>query len=108
MQDIQTILDQGQPAEASKLANAALNEYGGTDIAPQLVKLKIQADVLIGASGQVNDKAAQIKGLRDLGDAAARDGNLRGALLAYDQALALVNDLALRKITDELGTRLAR
>src|SRR5262249_5547454 len=47
--DIQTVLDQGKTADAAQLATGALQQYGGTDVADRLTKLKLQADTLLAA-----------------------------------------------------------
>jgi tetratricopeptide (TPR) repeat protein len=107
VQDIQAVLDQGKITEAAKLAAAALQEFGASDAAPQLVKLKLQADALASA-GATDDKAAQIKALRDQGQAALDAGNLRAAALAFDQALALGDDAGLKKTNDDLHVKLAQ
>jgi hypothetical protein len=57
VQDIQTVLNQGNPTEASRLATAALQQYGATDAAERLTRLKIQADALVSA--QLGDGAAR-------------------------------------------------
>src|SRR5262249_50700586 len=44
--DIQTVLAQGKPEEASQLATAALQQYGPTDVADPLARLKRQADAV--------------------------------------------------------------
>jgi tetratricopeptide (TPR) repeat protein len=105
VQDIQTVLDQGKIAEAGKLAGDALKEFGASDAAPQLMKLKLQADAMVAAAA--TDKAAQSKAFREQGQAALDVGNLRAAALAFDQALALSDDPVLRKTNDDLHAKLA-
>ncbi|MCI0464360.1 MAG: tetratricopeptide repeat protein [Gemmataceae bacterium] len=105
VQDIQTILDQGKTAEAAQLAGSALLQYGATDVAPQLTRLKLQADALIGAS--INDNPAKHRRFREEGEAALRDRNLRGAVVAFEQALQAGEDAALRKRCDEVRAAVA-
>src|SRR5207237_95212 len=45
--DIQTVLKDGKPEDAARLAATGLQQYGGTDVAGQLAKLKRQADALL-------------------------------------------------------------
>src|SRR5262249_42567556 len=106
LQDIQTVLDQGQVAEAGRLATAALQEFGATDVAPELVKVKLQADAL--AVAQLNDNAARHKAFRDQGEAALQVGNLRAASLAFEQALQFADDAPLRQRYDEIRGKLAK
>ena len=57
MQDIRAILADGNPKEASRLAQLAVQQYGGTDIAGDLTSLKQQADALMPARRQTNPSA---------------------------------------------------
>jgi hypothetical protein len=52
VRDIEAILEEGKPADAAKLAQDALREYGGGNVSPQLVKLRLQADAIQLASAQ--------------------------------------------------------
>jgi tetratricopeptide (TPR) repeat protein len=106
LQDIQAVFDQGKVAEAGQLASDALKEFGSTDIAPQLVKLKLQADAVV--AGQLNDNAARHKAFRDQGQAAREVGNLRAAALACQQALQFGDDAGLRKTFEEIQGQLAK
>ncbi len=49
VQDIQTVLTQGKADEAADLATTALLQYGPTDAAAELAKLKREADALRAA-----------------------------------------------------------
>jgi tetratricopeptide (TPR) repeat protein len=106
VEDIRTVLDEGKPAEAAQLASAALLQYGGTDAAPRLIKLKLQADALTAA--QVAEKADRYKRFRAEGEAALKEKNLRAAALAFEQALQGAEDAALRKQYEDLQATLKR
>jgi tetratricopeptide (TPR) repeat protein len=105
VQDIQTILREGKPEEAAPLANAALQQYGGSDNAARLSDLKLQADTL--AAAQVDDQARFDRCRRD-GEAALRDRNFRAAAVAFEQALAARDDAEVRRQYDDLRATLAR
>src|SRR5262249_2177572 len=49
VQDIRAVLAGGDAKQASELAQLALQQYGGTDVAADLATLKQQADALIAA-----------------------------------------------------------
>ncbi len=104
--DIQAILNQGKADEAAKLATEALQQYGGTDTADRLVRLKQQADALV--SVRTTDPGALRTRCRAEGDAALKEGNLRAAAVAYENALQGGEDPGLRKQLDELRGRLTR
>src|SRR5262249_32507794 len=93
-------------AEAAQLAGAALAQYGGSDAAPSLVKLKLQADALVAA--QLTENAARQKRFREEAEAALKDRNLRAAAPALEQALQSGDDPALRKQYDDAQTALKR
>src|SRR5262249_49098328 len=95
VQDIRAVLAGGDAKQASELAQLALQQYGGTDVAADLATLKQQADALIAAP--TADNAARRTLFEKEGDAALKDSNLRGAAIAYEQALQLGDDAALRK-----------
>ena len=82
---IKQVLDAGQPEKASQLATDALSQFGDSDMAETITNLKRQADALIGASLE-----GKQRGQRFLNEAeeARKTNNLRGAVLAYEQALA--------------------
>ncbi|MBV9122926.1 MAG: hypothetical protein JO112_06200, partial [Planctomycetes bacterium] len=106
VQDIQTVLNDGQAPEASRLAAAALQQYGGTDLAGPLADLKRQADALTAT--QIPDAGARRTRFRQDGEAALRDGNLRAAALAFEQALQEEDDPDLRRQLDDLHATLSR
>lgn len=105
--DIETVLDQGKAADAAQLAQAALREFGDSDYAPQLVKLKLQADALQAAQKE-EDRGARQQRFRSEGDAALKENNLRAAALAFEQALAARDDIALRRRLDDVRGALDR
>ncbi len=105
-QDIQAVLNDGKADEAARLAAAALQQYGGTDSAEHLARLKRQADAL--AAAQLTDAAARRDRFRQEGEAALREKNLRAAAIAFEQALQHGDDAALRKQLDEARAALAR
>ncbi len=103
--DVRAVLDDGKPAEAAKLANEALGQYGGGDAADVLSRLQQQAEAEVTAGD--DNKAARCATLKADADAAERDGNLRAAAVALEQAQALApDDRAEAKLTD-LRARLA-
>jgi tetratricopeptide (TPR) repeat protein len=99
-QDIQLVLDDGKLDDAAKLADAALLQYGPTDTAEQLAKLKVAADAL--ATGQIVDKAEKFRYFRKAALAALEEKNLRAAALASEQALQYGDDAVLRAAYDGL------
>jgi tetratricopeptide (TPR) repeat protein len=84
-QDIQAVLAAGRAEEAAKLAADALQQFGDSDTAAQLIKLKRQADALLAT--QLEGGAGKQRFL-DEAEAARKANNFRAAVLAYDQALA--------------------
>jgi tetratricopeptide (TPR) repeat protein len=105
VQNIRAVLDDGRFEEASKLASDALAEYGGSDQADELLKLKRQADALLGAKSDAGDRR---KRFRAEADAALDAKNLRGAAAALEQALQDGDDADLRKQLDDVRDRLKR
>ncbi|HYT87847.1 MAG TPA: hypothetical protein VEL76_03935 [Gemmataceae bacterium] len=106
LHDIQTVLDQGKAAEAGQLATFALQQYGASDVAPRLVKLKLQADALTAM--QLTDNPARQQRFRDDAAAALKEKNLRAAALAFEQALQYGDDANLRKQLDDVKAALQR
>src|SRR5437868_710730 len=103
--DVQAVLTDGRPDEAARLAAGALQQYGATDAADQIVKLKRQADALLGT--QV-DASIRLTRYRQEGDAAFQAKNLRAAVSAYEQAAQAGADDALRRQLEQLRTTVAR
>lgn len=91
VQDIKAVLSSGRPAEAAKLASAALEQFGDSDAADDLTQLKRQADALL--TTQLEGKARQQQFI-DEAEAARKAMNFRAALVAYDQAVANQADVA--------------
>jgi tetratricopeptide (TPR) repeat protein len=104
-QDIQLVLDDGKLDDAAKLADAALLQYGPTDTAEQIAKLKVTADAL--ATGQIVDKAERFRYFRKAALAALDEKNLRAAALASEQALQYGDDAVLRAAYDGLRKTLS-
>jgi tetratricopeptide (TPR) repeat protein len=112
VQDIQTVLEGGKPEEAARLATAGLQQFGGSDDADRLAKLKIQAEALATAqlaqSAQADDRAAHRARLRQEAEAAMGEKNLRAAAIAYEQALQLGDDADVRRRLDDIQGSLTR
>jgi hypothetical protein len=104
--DIQTVLDQGKYAEAAKLATIALQQFGSTDAAPKLIKIKQQADAIV--AGDLGDNAAKFKLFSAEGQKALEAGNLRAAAVAFEQALQYGDDAKLKAQYDALRDQLAK
>lgn len=103
---IKEVLDDGDAKKASQLATDALGEYGDSDLAETITNLKRQADALIAAG--LEDK---VRAQRFLGEAEAarKANNLRGAVLAYEEALANGADPGdLKETYETLRSRLAK
>src|SRR2546426_12402703 len=62
-QGIEAILADGKAKEAGELASSALKQFGDSDAATRLSKLKLQADAL--AAGDLADNATKHKRFRD-------------------------------------------
>jgi tetratricopeptide (TPR) repeat protein len=103
--EIETVLDKGKGTEASQLATAALKEFGDGDQADKLIQVKLQADAL-QAVQKVEDADARFQRFKNEGDAAIQEKNLRAAALAFEQAVAAREDVALRKQLDDIRTSL--
>jgi tetratricopeptide (TPR) repeat protein len=104
--DIQIILADGKAEEAARLATAALQQYGSTDAAEPLTKLKRQADALVSAP--LADNVARRDRFRQEGQAALRDNNLRAAAIALEQALQYGDNADLRRQLEETRANLTR
>jgi hypothetical protein len=106
VEEIQALVSAGRAEEAARLAATALQQFGDTDQADRLARLKRQADTLVGV--QVDDPKARFDRFHKEGEAALEEQNLRAAALAFDQALAAVEDADLRRRLEEVQARLAR
>jgi tetratricopeptide (TPR) repeat protein len=106
IQDIETILADGNADEAGRLAASALLQYGDTEFAPHLARLKREADTLVAA--QAKTEAERRDRFRKEGEAALKDNNLRAAALAFERALDFGEDAAVRKQLDGIRSTLTR
>lgn len=105
--EIGAVLEDGKGAEAAKLAQAALKEFGGGEAADQIVKLCVQADALQNVQAKEDDDA-RLRRLRDEAKTALDEKNLRAAVLAYEQALTIRDDSALKDQVAELRANLEK
>src|SRR5262249_41532430 len=92
--------------DASRLATAGLQQFGGMDAGPELAKLKREADALTAA--QADDSAARRGRFRQEGDAALQEKNLRAAAIAFEQVLQLGDDPILRRQLEDIQATLVR
>ena len=104
--NIETVLKDGKSEDAGRLASSGLQQFGDTDAAVQLAKLKRQADAL--TAGQLSDNAARSSRFRAEAETALREKNLRAAAIAYESALQYGEDASLRRQLDELSENLKR
>jgi tetratricopeptide (TPR) repeat protein len=104
-QTIQAVLADGKPEDAARLAAQAISQYGDADAAGKLVTLKRQADAL---TDPADDPASRQARVRAEAEAALKENNLRGAVLALEQAVRLRDDAELHRRYDELQQRLDR
>lgn len=103
LQDIRAVLADGKAEDASRLIAAALEQFGGSDSAEELAKLKRQADAL----SSDRDTARRDR-LRTEARAALQDNNLRAAALSLEAALQAGDDAEMQKTYGEVRERLAR
>jgi tetratricopeptide (TPR) repeat protein len=104
--DIQTVLDQGRPDEAGQLATTALAQFGGTDSAEPLTRIKREAAVLTAT--QINDDQTRRERFRQEGEAALRENNLRAAAIAFETSLQYGDQMEVRVQLDKVRATLAR
>jgi tetratricopeptide (TPR) repeat protein len=104
--DLRGALDAGKADDAARLATGALQQYGGGEAAPELVRIKQQADALVLATA--TDKDNQCRRLQSDAQAAVRDNNLRAAALCLEQAAQLREDPTLRQQLAQVNGRLSR
>jgi tetratricopeptide (TPR) repeat protein len=105
-QDIQTVLDQGKPDEANRLATDALQQFGATDAADDLTRVKRETAVVTAT--QIGDDVTRRDRFRREGEAALRDNNFRAAAIAFETALQYGDQLDLRTQLDQVRSTLAR
>ncbi len=103
---LRTAINDGKAVEAARLASGALQQYGGTDIVPDLAQVKEQAEALVTAA--TSDPAESARRLRTEALAAVRDNNLRAAAITMQQSLVLADDPALRQQLEDVNGRLSR
>jgi tetratricopeptide (TPR) repeat protein len=103
---IQTVLDQGRPEDAGKLATDALHQFGGTDAADSLTRLKRETAAVIAV--QIRDDSDRRDRFRREGEAAIRENNLRAAAIAFETTLQYGDQDDVRRQLDDLRGRLNR
>ena len=107
LQEIEAILETGRGKEAAELADDALQQFGATDLSGRLVALKLQADALAMAQrGKEEDGGVRYQRLRDQGEAALKEKNLRAAALAFEQAVQAKEDARLLEQLKEIRAAL--
>src|SRR5207302_1138328 len=99
-----TLID-GQSAEAGRLAGAALLAFGDSASARLFVSLKRQADTL-ETIGQ--NAAVRVARFKKEAEEARATGNLRMAVLALEEAVALSNDADIKQHYEQLNLRVRR
>jgi tetratricopeptide (TPR) repeat protein len=105
-QDIQTVLNQGKPEDANRLATDALQQFGATDVADDLTRIKRETTVVTAV--QLGDDVTRRDRFRREGEAALRDNNLRAAAIAFETALQYGDQLELRNQLDQVRATLTR
>ncbi len=107
VRDVQTVLDDGRPDDASRLGIDALQQFGGGgDFADNLSQQKRQADTLVAASLSSDDE--RFNRFKTEGDMARSTANFRAAALSYEQALRFREDPTVRATYDDTVARLSR
>ncbi len=106
VRDIQAVLRAGRPEEAARLAVEALLLYGGTDLGVPLAEVKRQADTLMAPGPE--GREVQRRRFRAEADAALRDKDLRGAVLALEELLQYEDEAPVRRQFDEVRAALVR
>jgi tetratricopeptide (TPR) repeat protein len=105
VRDFKIVLEDGKAEDAVRLVNEALAQHGGGDSAAELVRLKQQADAVATVGDEAAARLAKLKAEVDTGLA---DNNLRAAVVALEQALALRDDAGLaaklQDVRDKLQT----
>jgi tetratricopeptide (TPR) repeat protein len=107
VQEIATILEEGKGKDAAELARKALKEFGDGDVSEQILKLRLQAEALeAAASKETGD--VRFASLKQEGEAALAEQNLRAAVLAFNQALQIKEDADLRAAASKARDSLQR
>ena len=102
--DIQSVLNNGNSDEASRLAAAAGREFGDSESADAIFRLKRQADAFVAIALDNPGRAARFHAE---GDEALRARNLRTAAVAYEEASS-AGDASVRGKLVELQVTLGR
>jgi tetratricopeptide (TPR) repeat protein len=105
-QDLKAAINDGKADEAAKLADGALAQYGGSDAAADLARVKQQADAVVTAT--ISDTGDRVRRLRTDALAALADNNLRSAAISLEQAAQLGEDPELKQKLDDVQARLTR
>jgi colicin import membrane protein len=103
-QDLKAAITDGKADEAAKLADGALAQYGGSDAAAEIARVKLQADAVVTAS--FTDTSDRVRRLRTNAQAAMADNNLRSAAISLEQAVQMGEDAELRQKLDDVQGRL--
>ncbi len=103
--DIRTVLTDGKPEEAAKLAADAMAAYSDSETSAVIVNLKRQADALVTAR---LDRDARLAQFRREAEDAERAKDLRAAALAYEQAVLAGGQEDLRRKLDATKAALGR
>lgn len=106
VQEIGTVLKEGNPDEAARLATAGLQQFGGGEDGQRLVSLKQQADAV--AAVVLDDKAARLARFGREGEQALQENNLRAAAIAFEGAIDAGGGDDVRRKLDDVRGRLAR
>jgi tetratricopeptide (TPR) repeat protein len=103
---IQTVFDQGRAEDAGRLATDALQQFGGTDAADTLARLKRETAAV--SATQIRDDSERRDRFRREGEAAIQENNLRAAAIAFETSLQYGDQEDVRRQLDDLQARLSR
>jgi tetratricopeptide (TPR) repeat protein len=103
---IQTVFDQGRTEDAGRLATDALQQFGATDAADTLTRLKRETAAVTAT--QIRDDSERRDRFRREGEAAIRENNLRAAAIAFETSLQYGDQDDVRRQLDDLRSRLNR
>jgi tetratricopeptide (TPR) repeat protein len=106
LQNVHTVLKNGNAEDAARLSSAALQQYGGTEATDELARVQRQAEALVTAAS--DDAAGRRRRLQTDAEAALKDNNLRAAAISLEQALQLGDDPVRRRQFEEVRGRLTR
>lgn len=102
--DVKSVLEDGKPYEAAKLAAEALGAFGGGEEADALTRLAQQAEAEVTAAS-LNLPARALK-LKTDANTALEENNLRAASIALEQVQSIAPVDELGKKLDELRDKL--